>query len=407
MHKTTTYLVILTVSFLASCESAEERTESTPINHFDQQKRVIYDFSSEIEKRLSSNTTDYGNDNAAIEYANVGAYFKALEIFDHSYPPVSDRQVYFDSSNFNFLPAIDYVVKEASKNQVVIINEAHHVPYHRFFTMLLLKKLRAKGFNYFGVETLSEYDGTIQHKKYPTMTSGYYSTEPQYGNLLRKAVNTGYEVFSYEPNGVVDGMQREIGQAKNIKKILDKNPDAKILIHCGYAHLYEGEVEGWGKAMAGRLTEYTGIDPLTIDQVELTEHFCKDYENPFFQKMNFKQFTVPANNGKKLPTSFRLDGHNSDIFVFHPRTKLKFNRPHWLFDYYVPRFISNEVNIPFPVLVKAFVSTEDENVAVPVDVIEINERSDSTALALIPKTSYKVIIESKDKQKQTLEFVLE
>ena len=122
--------------------------------------------------------------------------------------------------------------------------------------------------------------------------------------------------------------------------------------------------------------------------------------------MNFKQFTVPVNNGKKLPISFRLDGHNSDIFIFHPRTELKFNRPHWLFDYYVPRFIANEINIPFPVLVKAFISTEDENVAVPVDVIEIKERSDSTALALIPKTSYKVMIESKDKQKQTLEFGL-
>lgn len=400
------FIYIITSLLLISCDSQDadnQKTQQTNVPVAEHPSEwVKYEFSTEIKKRCEHKGNPHGNDEAAIQYANNGNYFAALEVFDYSYEPLADRPVFFDSSSFTIVPAIDYIVSEARKHQVVIINEAHHVPYHRFFTMLLLKKLSQHGYNYFGAETLNLWDSSLTKVNYPTLSSGFYSAESQYGNLIRTALKTGFHVFAYEPNGVTNGMQREIEQARNIEKILKKDPDAKIIIHCGYSHLLEGEVHVWGKAMAGRLTEYTGIDPLTIDQVELTEHFDKRFENPYYKKFDYPDFVVPIHNGKMLPVNFRLENGPSDIFVYHPRTRLKYNRPHWLFNYYSHEFINAKITISFPVLAKAYISTENEKDAVPVDVIEIHSKEDSTALALIPKTSYKIIVENEQKQTQTL-----
>ena len=62
------------------------------------------------------------------------------------------------------------------------------------------------------------------------------------------------------------GMRREIEQAENIQKFIERNLLGKVLIHCGYAHAYEYDYPAWGKAMAGRLKDIMKIDPLTIDQ---------------------------------------------------------------------------------------------------------------------------------------------
>jgi hypothetical protein len=398
----TTYLIAF--FFLVSCQNQDDIKKTVPVMTNIQEEWLRYNFSSDIKTRTDSIKNEHSTTDAAVLYSNIGKYFSALQVFDQAYEPTPNQSVFFDSTNYDIVPAIDYIIKEAAKNQIIIINEAHHVSYHRFFTMLLLNKLSEQGFNYFGAETLSLWDSSLVKNNYPTLNTGYYTVEPQYGNLIRQALKTGFKVFAYEPNEQGDAMQREIGQAKNIQKILKKDPKAKIVIHCGYAHLLEGEVQGWGKAMAGRLTEYTGINPLTIDQVELTEHFEKKYENPYYNKFNYDKFIVPVNKGKMVGISFRLQDGPSDIFVYHPRTHLKYNRPHWLFEYYSPKFINNDITISFPVLVKAYISTENEKDAVPVDVIEMNSKADTIALALIPKTSYKILIENKQKQKQTLKF---
>ena len=54
--------------------------------------------------------------------------------------------------------------------------------------------------------------------------------------------------------------RQEIEQALNIKRVIDSRPNEKFLIHCGFDHALEGIHNSWEKAMAGRLTEYTGID---------------------------------------------------------------------------------------------------------------------------------------------------
>lgn len=47
---------------------------------------------------------------------------------------------------------------------------------------------------------------------------------------------------------------------------------------------------------------------------------------------------------------------------------------------------------------------EDETQAVPVDVIEIAKNTDTTALALLPQRTYKIIVGSENEQKQWIDI---
>ena len=57
---------------------------------------------------------------------------------------------------------------------------------------------------------------------------------------------------------------------------------------------------GWGKAMAGRLTEFTGIDPLTISQTIYSEKGNRDYENSYYQITDLERPSVFVNESGEL-----------------------------------------------------------------------------------------------------------
>ncbi len=160
----------------------------------------------------------------------------------------------------------------------MIFNEAHYNPRHRVFVASLLKDFKEAGYKYFAAETFSN-DEYFSKEIHPRFTTGYYTMEPQFGNLVREAIKLEYSLYPYEARAGANGREREIGEAKNLHELLKKDPKAKIIIYCGFAHIYEDSVYGWQKAMAGRLKEFTGIDPYTIDQIELSERSDKSLNN--------------------------------------------------------------------------------------------------------------------------------
>ena len=129
-----------------------------------------------------------------------------------------DSFALFEESN-----AIEYILEKAKEHQIVIINEGHHMPQHRVFTTQLLEGLKEQGFNHLGLETYfanPKADSLLQENGYPTLKSGYYTKEPQFGNLVREAHKQGYKVFGYESQGHKNGKEREINQARNIKEYI-------------------------------------------------------------------------------------------------------------------------------------------------------------------------------------------
>ena len=376
-----------------------------------------YNFSDKILDKLSHDTLNY---DAAQNLSYIGEYEKMLSIWDRDEQKISSdltpEQVnYF--SKFKAVNAKDFILEKAKTEQIIIINEAHQQPYHRVFTTSLLHDLYKEGFRYFSAETISNNDiilNEINNDKYPTLNSGYYTREPLYGNLVREAISEGYEIFAYETNrtGSSDSSGtnlREIDQAENIKKILDKDPKAKILIECGWDHIVETPYYGWGKAMAGRLYELTGINPFTIDQISLTEHSSSEYQNPYWNSIKLDYYAMFIDSSGQVfngPQDFK----QYDARVYHPKTRWLYGRPHWVFENNrTPYYVKEKITLSFPCLVFAFITKEKEENenAIPFDIIELKTPTDKKALSLKKNQQFTIIIRDQSLKEQKFKVTIE
>jgi len=312
-------------------------------------------------------------------------------------------------SSYKPSPANEFILQEAKKTRIVIINEAHHIPLHRTFAESLLAELKKQGFNFIGFEGLASSSILLQNK-YPVTGMGFYTNEPSFSNLIRTSLKLGFTPFGYEPPDQ-GGKERETGQAVNIKKVIDKNPQAKFIIYCGYSHALEDSThngdsrhEDWGLAMAGRLKRMTGIDPLTIDQVELTETGTPYFDNFFRQSIALSYPAVFVDkNGKAFGKANIKKQYDAN--VYHPNTKFISGRPGWLYyDDKVAVSIIDKITIAYPTLVFAYNEGEDIGKAVPVDVIELKDKNDSKKLILYKNTRYKILIKNMAGEKQLVQL---
>lgn len=300
------------------------------------------------------------------------------------------------------MPARDYILSQVGNQQIIIINEVHENPRDRMFTESLLQALSQKGFTYLGLEALNEKDEERLNKdKYPTLFSGLYIAEPRFGALVRSALQKGFKVFGYEcrdiatENAAVNSYTsswnfRDSIQALNIKRILDKDPKAKILLHCGYMHNKETTGADF-KTMAYMLKKMTGIDPYTIDQTVLDE---SEINNAYTELKVLSSTVIMDSANQALVLHWRstaaqkmiLHNYGRDVLVIHPPTKFINERPDWLSKegdrkaYILPAEIQKMLTYPCILLV--FNGNEPQNLAVPVDVIEINSAQSPKTLLL-------------------------
>jgi hypothetical protein len=170
------------------------------------------------------------------------------------------------------LDPVAEIVRQSARRRIVMLNEAHDSPQSRDFIARVAAAMRAEEFSVYAAETFLPSIST--ERTWPALSDGWYSREPMYGQLLRKARVAGWRFAAYEDMAPPDETasmeeriaRREARQAENLQAILAANADARIFIHVGYGHLLERPTEGGHVMMAQRLAEATGIDPLTIDQ---------------------------------------------------------------------------------------------------------------------------------------------
>lgn len=341
--------------------------------------------------------------------AKLGNYADAIrykDLGEQKYPldaPKTDALAGYKS-----VAAVAAISQAAEKSQIVIVNEAHHVPQHRAFTTELLKELKKKGYKYLAAEALlnaeDEYnkiDIELNQRGYPVKRTTTFSEEPVLGEMFREALRLGYTLVPYDA-GLVNGkintdIERERGAAENIKnRILKNDPNAKILIHVGFTHNSENEkvYRGGGKAMAGYLKEFTGIDPLTVDQTEMTEHSSAEYERPLYRVVAArKDFTQPVVFQNSKGEFWKLPNSGNDITVFSPRTIYKDGRPHWLAASGSRRIYNLPPNIcgaEKNCLVRARYAVESAD-ATPIDQIEA--RAGRKNVLLLPKGKFTIEVE--------------
>lgn len=249
-----------------------------------------------------------------------------------------------DLMQIQAIPATDFIVERAKKSQVVMINEAHHMPQTRALTIQLLKPLFDQGYRYLAAESFSSVGiAEANQKKYPDQTSGFYTAEPVFGEMIREAKRIGFHLVAYEhedqcdytkdPNRCQD--QREKGQSQNlIDRILKKDPSAKFIVHAGYGHISEmGSFDTFRwKPMALYFSELSGINPLTIDQVTFVEHGKRELEDPIYRSL-LKKFKpsrpVALVNQMREPWADPALSGQYDIQILLPPVREILGRPSW------------------------------------------------------------------------------
>jgi len=362
---------------------------------FGQSVARTYQFKADIENSIKNDSAVWKYQTGATQFAFSGYYQEVLNTWDKngSKKPkttLSDSLFFVNSQKVN---AKDYIIDQAKNNTIVIINEAHHLAKHRKFTTSMLQDLYDIGYRYFGVEAL--FDAEINDRKYPTQDSGYYTKEPEFGNLLAEALKIGFTLFGYEANELQNAKQREIEQAQNIQTFIKNNPPGKVIIYCGYAHAFENDYPAWEKAMAARLKEATQIDPFTIDQTMILER-ANPQNNHLFMRLNTtdQPLVLISNNG--LVYRGASAKYQTDVVLIYPETNVVNQRPSWL----VQNRVKHSVILPentkdSSFLVLAYRENEFQKNGIPADIIEINSKTDANNLYLA-KGNYWIVIQDKN-----------
>ena len=229
------------------------------------------------------------------------------------------------------VPALDYIPQLAKNYRVVFLNEAHNIALTRTLTVRLLKPLREQGFNVFAVETLYHTDVDALNKRgYPVAASGFYTREPVYAEMVRTALKLGYKVVAYEADPDHTGNAREAQQAENLWKILKTDPNAKIVVNAGYAHIQKtGQFLG-AESMAEHFMKDSGITPLSVEQTILIPHQDSGMDHPDYGpivgSLHPTQPMVFIDKHAK-PWSLR-PGY--DASVIFPQGHFVYDRPTWL-----------------------------------------------------------------------------
>ena len=160
--------------------------------------------------------------------------------------------------HFDIKGNINDLIAEISKHQVVMFNEVHHVPKHRYVVGMLLDTLFQRGFRYLALEAFWN-DSLFLSLNFPTTENGFYLREPTFANLVRKAHTIGYRIIGYDVFAP-SREERSRGQAENIyNQTLKTNKEARVLVLAGVGHISRN-------GMAGELERISGVRPFTVNQ---------------------------------------------------------------------------------------------------------------------------------------------
>ena len=237
--------------------------------------------------------------------------------------------------------AAAYIAHRAQDHRIVIVNERHHVTSDRLLTMDLLEPLAALGFRYLALETASGEDPTNE-RGYPVRGSGYYTNDVVFAEVVRSAIEHGFEIVAYEIEGdqwqgdkdrgvtASYAIRREYWQGRNIAdRVIRGNPDAKVLVHCGWGHVRESG----SSMMAQVLSEMTGLDPLTVDQAMFADRGHVDVNPSLWTAADERNLTgdeevvLLDDDGDLIPIG---DPSYVDVHVLGRRTRYENGRPTWM-----------------------------------------------------------------------------
>jgi hypothetical protein len=301
----------------------------------------------------------------------VGDYVGAHDSYSIRQLAASDDARSPLEGGFSAKPALDAIAELAKGRKAIFFNEAHNVPLTRTLTVELLSKLRADGYTYFAAETIYASDTGLTARGYPIGTSGFYTMEPIAAEMVRTALQLGFKVVAYESEKEGNGDIREYDQARNLyERVFKKDPQARLVVNAGYAHIQENGKYLGGKSMAQHFSKLSGIDPLTVEQTMLIEHPTGTENHPYYHAVIdslHPKAPIVFIDGAGKPWSLKPKAY--DVSVFFPPDEIHDGRPTWLDlgGLRTAHFLSGGAcQDTFPCLIEARYSKEGDD-AIPAD----------------------------------------
>lgn len=290
------------------------------------------------EKRFKKLLGDNAyNDYFAQFLAMAGDYQSAQTYAQKKYLPLSaaqkrDIKNYVDElDGLQSINAKSFIIGASMNAKVIMINELFHQPMHRAFVYSLLKDLYDNGFRYLAMETLTNKTGYVIDEV--NIFSGEHTAEPVGGELVRKALTLGFTLVPYEDTaaGKHTPNVRDSIEAVNLYNAIKKDSTAKMLVLTGFGrNNNEALVEGQ-RTMAMVFKSISNINPVTIDQVAISDGSYFESGEAFYTAFT-KKFVITEPSvmllDKKPANLLGLPGIS--IAVVHPPANYVNNRPTWL-----------------------------------------------------------------------------
>lgn len=327
----------------------------------------------------------------------LGDYRGANHAWDMSFQNPQSPQIMRESplAAYEARDAVDYVVEQADKHNWIMLGEEHVKPQSRSIMIPLLRKLYAKGFRTLAVETFNaDIAEQVRETPYPTHRTGTYTADPVFAAGIREAVRLGFRLVPYEsvemPADIQDPNERqnyrERKQAENLKeRIFDADPNAKVVVWAGRAHVYEESADMGGAVwtpMAHVFKQITGVDPLSVYLATYLEDSEPKYETSLYRwAADHRVILRPTVFVSPEGTPY---GDPFDVQVFFPRPRMIGGRPDWLARELGRKTIPMPSGLVRPTgyqLVQAFAEGEPE-LAIPVDQILIQPGAPVPGLVL-------------------------
>jgi hypothetical protein len=312
----------------------------------------------------------------------IGDYEGAAASFSIAQPAQDDDAPSPQGGAYVARPAADVILELTKDRKAVFFNEAHSAPITRTLTIELLTKLREQGFTHFAAETLYRTDKDMQQRGYPTPDSGFYINEPLYGEMVRTALKLGFKIVAYDVENAGAGDARELAGSQNLYHIFKQDPQARLVVNAGFAHIQKSGKYLGGSSMAEFFQKMSGIDPLCVEQTMLIPHALANRNHPYYT-------AVTQARSLTRPTAF-VDGDKAwtlkpkqyDVSVFFPPSGSSQQRPDWgvLEGLRTPYAVSSDLcRGQLPCLIEArYVNEKDD--AVPADRALLTLAQDASSL---------------------------
>jgi len=261
----------------------------------------------------------------------IGDYDGAVRSFSIAQPAQSDDAPSPLSGGYRTRPADEVILGLAKDRKAIFFNEAHGAPVTRTLTVELLTRLRAQGYNTFAAETLYIGDRDLQHRGYAIAKTGFYTSEPIYGEMVREAIRLGYKVVAYDAENAGVGDPREKEGAEALANLFKRDANTRLVVNAGFAHIQKGGVYLRGSSMATFFRKLSGIEPVAIEQTMMIEHAREDQNHPYYNAA--KAAAHPSHPWvyvNDAGATWTLKQGLYDVSVFFPPATATDGRPDWV-----------------------------------------------------------------------------